>query len=87
LATCTKDSVRDGKKAVEYGTKACELSKWKIATIVGTLAGCYAECGDFKEAIKWEKKALEVGYATKQETIDAEKRLKLYEEGKPFREE
>jgi hypothetical protein len=68
------------------GTMACELSNWKDANIIGALAGCCAECGDFMEAVKWETKALEIGYKTKRETEAAMKRLKLYEEGKPFRE-
>jgi tetratricopeptide (TPR) repeat protein len=31
LATCPKDELRDGKRAVELATKACELSGWKDA--------------------------------------------------------
>src|SRR5258708_39990388 len=87
LATCPKESLRDGMKAVENALKACELTNWKDANFIGTLAGAYAEAGDFKEAVKWEKKAIEVGYLTEQETIDARMRMKLYEEGKPYREE
>jgi tetratricopeptide (TPR) repeat protein len=37
LATCPKDGVRDGKKAIEYATKACELSQWQNAANLGTL--------------------------------------------------
>src|SRR5262249_39679818 len=28
LGTCPDDKVRDGKRAVEYATRACELSRW-----------------------------------------------------------
>jgi cytochrome c-type biogenesis protein CcmH/NrfG len=86
LATCTEDRVRDGKKAVELATKACELSKWEDAEIVGTLAAAHAECGHFDEAVKWQKKALKLGFDTDEDTKAARAQLKLYEAGKPFRE-
>lgn len=28
LATCPKDAVRNGAKAIEYATKACEIVQW-----------------------------------------------------------
>jgi tetratricopeptide (TPR) repeat protein len=85
LATCPKDKLRDGKKALELATKACELSEWKWTFNLGTLGAAYAECGDFKEAVKWQKKAIELGYEDVVELEKAQKRLKLYEEGKPYR--
>ncbi len=50
LAASPIDTMRDGKKAVEYARRACDLSSWKDANIIGTLAGAYAEAGDFKAA-------------------------------------
>jgi tetratricopeptide (TPR) repeat protein len=82
LATCPKDSIRDGKRAVQLATKACELSEWKNWHWIGTLAASYAECGDLKEAIKRQKKAIELRIDDKEELEKALKRLKLYEEGK-----
>ena len=38
LATAPKAKMRDGTKAVELATKACELTSWKDAHCVGTLA-------------------------------------------------
>ncbi|MBW2174340.1 MAG: hypothetical protein JRF64_06815 [Deltaproteobacteria bacterium] len=35
--------VRDGAKAVEEATKANELTNWKNARYIGTLAAAYAE--------------------------------------------
>jgi len=87
IATCPKDSLRDGKRAVQLATHTCELSGWKLSGDVDILAAAHAECGDFKEAVKWEKKAIELGYKDKEKAQEAVKRLKLYEEGKPYREE
>ena len=86
LATCPKDSVRDGKKAVELATIACKLANGDIANDLENLAAAHAECGNFQEAIKWQKKALEVGFANKESTEQARQRQKLFEEGKPYRE-
>jgi tetratricopeptide (TPR) repeat protein len=91
LATCPNGKVRDGKKAVEHATRACELSGWKGSDYLDTLAAAYAESGNFKEAIKWQKKALDLDIEGKEEAEKrpkkARKRLKLYEEGKPYRDE
>jgi tetratricopeptide (TPR) repeat protein len=87
LATSPKDSARDGKKAVGLANKACELSDWKNASYLDTLAAAHAECGDFKEAVKWENKALELWSDDREKAETGRRRLKLYEEGKPYREE
>lgn len=86
LATCPRDDLRDGKKAIEHATKACELSDWKVASRLSTLAAAHAECGSFTEAVEWENKAIGMGLATKHEMELAYQRLHLYEKGKPYRE-
>jgi tetratricopeptide (TPR) repeat protein len=59
LATSPDDAVRDGKRAIELATKACELTEYKQTHILSTLAAAYAEAGDFAKAREWSQKALD----------------------------
>jgi tetratricopeptide (TPR) repeat protein len=83
LATCPQASFRDGKKAVEYATKACELSEWKDHNAAKTLAAACAEVGDFDNAVKWESNYLETPNLSANDITEAKKRLALYQANKP----
>lgn len=96
LATSPDDEVRDGKKAIELATAAAEATDYKQAHILSTLASGYAEAGDFKNAIKWIKKAIEVNREeqaknpSKRNTEQSEslqKEFESYEQKKPWRED
>ena len=84
-ATCPNAKYRDGQKAVEFATKACELTDWNEAGIIDTLAAAYGEAGDFALARKWQTRAveLETDPKNKDEFIA---RLKLYQEKKAYRD-
>ena len=57
LAACPDARIRDGKKALEFAKKACELGNYGSFGLQA-LAEAYAENGQFDEAIRWQKKAL-----------------------------
>jgi len=83
-ATCPDPKHRSGKSAVESASKACELSSWKAPEGLDTLAAAYAETGDFRAAVKWESKAVDL--SREEVKIAAyRERLKLYGERKPYR--
>ena len=87
-ATCPDEKYRDGKKAVESATRACELTDWKDTGLLDTLAAACAEAGDFDAAINWQEKAL--GMLAKDDEPkrkDFEARLTLYWAKKPYRQE
>ncbi len=85
MATCAHAKYRDGRKAVEWATKACELTKWNDPYTLAFLAAAKAEDGDFDAAVKWQSEANEL-YSEEEEKQKGEARLKLYKEGKPYRE-
>lgn len=65
---------------------ACELTSWKEAEYLDTLAACHAENGDFAEAIRWSQTAIEL--ATDAEVAEYyTSALKLYQENKPYRDQ
>ncbi len=86
-ATCLVAEFRDSAKAVEQATKACELTNFKKANYVGTLAAAYAETGDFDFAVKRQEEAIDLLSEEEEELrSDFEERLELYQSGKPYRE-
>ena len=65
--------------------KACQLSDWKNAAYIDTLAAACAELGDFESALKWQTEAIGLSSNAK-DRERAEARLKLYQNKKPYRD-
>jgi Zn-dependent protease len=86
LAVCPVDALRNGKEAVEHATWACKATQWSNSTCLGTLAAACAEAGNFQEAVRLQKQAnSDPAYCKTHGEQAAVGRLRLYEQGLPFR--
>lgn len=87
LSTSPDKVVRNGKKSLEYALKAAELSYYAEAHILSTLGAAYAELGQFDNALKWSKKAVEIATRERHERLDdLKKECESYKAKKPWRE-
>jgi tetratricopeptide (TPR) repeat protein len=85
LATCPDEQLRNGKVSYDSAVRACELTSWRAAHQLDTLAAAYAETRDFGHATEWEGKALAAA-RNDSERADYRARLQLYQEKKAFRD-
>jgi tetratricopeptide (TPR) repeat protein len=83
LATCPEAKYRDAKRAVESAQIACKVSKGPEE--FATLAAAFAETGDFEQAVEWQTKAIDL--ATGEEKSEFAKRLDLYKNRRPYRQQ
>ena len=86
LATSPDDDLRDGARAIELARKACEATDWRQPHIVSTLAAGYAEQGDFDNAKKYSRQAVEAGGVDDETKNQLRDELASYEAGRPWRE-
>ena len=84
-ATCPDAAFRDGKEAVRLAKAACERTGNRDGGCLDTLAAAHAEAGDFAAAVTAQERALEDRGFAKKHGDDAQKRLRGYEDKKPFR--
>ena len=83
LSSCTDAKLRNGKKAIQAATTACELSKYQDLGAVKALAASLAEDGQYDKAIGWQEKVLE---GTPEDQLPDERAiLAKYQAGQPFR--
>ena len=88
LSTTPDDKLRDGAEAVRLASQACELSQFRDARLLGTLAAAYAEQGNFTNATQRAEEAIRLAQASGNAQFAAMNRqlLQLYRSGRPFRE-
>ncbi|HEV3210600.1 MAG TPA: hypothetical protein VGY91_10075 [Chthoniobacterales bacterium] len=86
LATSRDSRVRDGRRAVALARRACELSQWKNAFSIDTLAAASASAGNFSDAVKYQELAisrLDSG-DRKAQAGGMQQRLQQYASGRAF---
>lgn len=83
-ATGPDPTVREGKTAIRDAKRACELTNWKDADLVDTLAAAHAEAGDFGHAAQMQERA--IASAPFFERQEMRGRLELFRGKRPFRD-
>jgi len=71
------------RAAVDLATKGCELTDWKDPQIVSLLAGTYAGAGDFEQAVRYQKKAVELALPTGADLTQMKQILLRFEQHQP----
>lgn len=83
LSTCEVEEIRNGRRAVEAATKACELTKYEDWNCLKALAAAFAEEKQFDTAIGWQEKT--VDKCPESEKQNEQKLLTLYQQKQPYR--
>ena len=84
FATAPDFAIRNGEQALKDAKKACELTNYANAERLKCLAASHAELGEFDEAVRWQKKAIEVN-KDQEDKEELEEGLRLFEQKKPLR--
>jgi len=89
LATASDPQLRNGNEAVRLAEQACQLTHYREAALIETLAAAYAEAGRFNDAVTTAGKARAVAQEQGQKEIAArnEQYLELYKSGRAYHQE
>jgi tetratricopeptide (TPR) repeat protein len=88
LATSQNASVRNGSKAVELAKQADRLTGGANTVVLRTLAAAYAEIGEFANAVRTARSAVELTrlHGETSLTSDLDEQIRLYQLGMPYRD-
>ena len=88
LATSQDASLRNGPKAVELAGQADRLVGGTNTLVLRTLAAAYAENGEFANAIRTARSAMQLARMHGEDslTTDLDQQIALYQLGMPYRD-
>jgi tetratricopeptide (TPR) repeat protein len=88
LATSSDNQLRNGPEAVHLALHACELTGYREAVMIGTLAAAYAEAGEFDKAVDAAKRASDLALSLGQTALAQKNQdlLLTYRDHKTWRE-
>ena len=88
LATHKENKFRNPEEAIRLAERACELTNYKDAGLVDTLAAAYAAAGRFSEAVATAEKAVKLAASTdsKERAGKIQNRLELYRQKKTYQQ-
>lgn len=81
-------AIRNGKEAIQWATKGCDLTRYQDPLLLDVLGMAYAESGRFSDAVSAGQAALRLLRASgdKDQADAIERRLRLYQQNRPFRQ-
>ncbi len=77
---------RDGRRAIELATRACEASNWNEPNFLDTLAVSHAAAGDFAKAIEMQNRALNFPNIEMRGGAQMRRQRALFEDAMPYTE-
>ena len=88
LATSQDAALRNGRKAVELAAQANQLVGGTNTIVLRTLAAAYAENGEFANAIRTARSAMQLARMHGEDSLtrDLDQQIALYQLGVPYRE-
>jgi tetratricopeptide (TPR) repeat protein len=86
-ATCPDPHFRNGTQALDAAQQNCQSKNFFGFDCQDTLAAAYAEIADFDQAVKYETQAVETAPSGFPNLSEMKKRLELYKQHQPYREE
>jgi len=87
LATHEKETIRDGKAAVQHALEAAQATQYEQPEVLETLAAAFAEAGEYPKAVEAAQRAAKLADAKslRQLAVNLRIQLDLYRQQKPFR--
>lgn len=84
LSTSNDATCRDGHRAMQLATEACDLSGWREPNCLGTLSAAQAECRNFQQAIELVERAIALGPDDDEANLRRQM-LEAFRQAVPFR--
>jgi len=84
-ATCPNPAFRNGQQAIKDAKAACSISEWRDENTIDTLAGAYAETGNFDSAVRYAAQALAAKGIAPIDQKHIQQHLTLFQQRRPIR--
>jgi tetratricopeptide (TPR) repeat protein len=87
LATSSKKSLRDGKKAIRLAINSCEKTNYLVPEMLDVLAAAYAETGQFSQAVGTAQRAYQLAKSNNRKNLmdQIQSRIDLYRSKQSYR--
>jgi tetratricopeptide (TPR) repeat protein len=87
LATSSKNSLRDGERAVRLVKHTCEKTNYLVPEMLDVLASAYAETGQFDKAVETAQRAYQIAISQNRKVLigQIQSKIDMYQSNRPYR--